>query len=281
MRILRKVGLALVAAVPVIGTAGLTYAGAPKNWQMGFEPAASTTMERITEFHNLLLVIITLVTVFVSALLLYVMYRFSEKRNPNPSRTTHNTLIEVVWTVIPVIILVIIAIPSFKLLYFADRTDDAEMTIKAIGNQWYWSYEYPDNGNFTFDAIMVADEDLQPGQKRLLETDNYVVLPVNTKIRLLITASDVLHAFAVPALGIKLDAVPGRINETWVEITREGTYYGQCSEICGLGHAYMPIAIKAVSKDAYAAWVETAKQEFARLDAPAAPTRVARTGLAE
>ncbi len=281
MRILRKVGLAIAALVPIAGDAGLVHAEVPRNWQLGFDPAASPTMERITDFHNLLLIIITLITIFVLGLLLYVMYRFAEKRNPTPSRTTHNTTVEVLWTVIPVVILVIIAIPSFKLLYYADRAEDAEMTIKAIGHQWYWSYEYPDDGNFTFDATMVATEDLQAGQNRLLDTDNYVVLPVDTKIRLLITASDVLHSFSLPALGVKLDAVPGRINETWVEITREGTFYGQCSEICGTGHSFMPIAVKAVSKEDYAAWVETAKQEFARIDDPAAPTRVARAGSAE
>jgi cytochrome c oxidase subunit 2 len=281
MGILRKVGLAIAVASPFAGSAGLGHAEVPRNWQLGFDPAASPTMARIVEFHDLLLIIITLITIFVLGLLLFVMYRFSEKRNPNPTRTTHNTIIEVLWTVVPVIILMVIAIPSFKLLYYADRAEDAEMTIKVIGHQWYWSYEYPDHGNFTFDALMVPTEDLQEGQHRLLDTDNYVVLPVNTKIRLLITADDVLHAFALPAMGVKLDAVPGRINETWVEITREGTFYGQCSEICGTGHTFMPIAVKAVSKEDYAAWIETAKKEFARVDDPAAATRVAQTGSAD
>ena len=281
MVILRKFYLGVAAALSFAGLAGVAHAEGPENWQLGFDPAASPTMERITDFHNLLLVIITLITIFVLGLLLYVMYRFSEKRNPTPTRTTHNTTIEVLWTVIPVVILVLVAIPSFKLLYYADRAEDAEMTIKVIGHQWYWSYEYPDHGNFTFDALMVATEDLQPGQNRLLDTDNVVVLPVNTKIRLLITAGDVLHSFALPAMGVKLDAVPGRINETWMEITREGTFYGQCSEICGTGHSFMPISIKAVSKEAYAEWVEQAKQEFARVDEPGAAARVARAGLAE
>ena len=212
--------------------------------------------------------IIILITAFVLVLLLYVMWRFAEKRNPTPSKTTHHTLIEVVWTVVPALILVFIAVPSFKLLYFADRAVDAEMTIKAIGRQWYWSYEYPDHGDFTFDAYMVAEEDLEAGQPRLLTTDNAIVLPVNTRIRVLVTASDVLHNFAMPSMGIKLDAVPGRVNETWVEVLREGTYYGQCSELCGTGHSYMPIMIKAVSKADFATWVEQAKVEFARLDRP-------------
>lgn len=259
----------------IAGAAGTAWAEAPRNWQMGLDAAASPTMERIGEFHDLLLVIITAITVFVLALLLYVMYRFSEKRNPTPTKTTHNTLIEVLWTTIPVVILVVIAIPSFKLLYFADRVEEADMTIKAIGRQWYWSYEYPDNGNFTFDAFMVPEEDLEEGQLRLLETDNRVVVPVNTKIRLLITASDVLHSFALPAMGVKLDAVPGRINETWMEVTREGTFYGQCSEICGTGHSYMPIVVEAVSRERFDEWVAQAKEEFARVDEPA--TSVALT----
>lgn len=276
MSVVQRLGLFLSLATMGI-LSGLPALAQSKNWQMGLDEPVSPTMERITDFHNLLLVIITLITVFVLVLLLYAMYRFSEKRNPTPSRTTHHTLLEVAWTTLPVIILVVIAIPSFRLLYFADRTVDAEMTLKAIGRQWYWSYEYPDNGNFTFDATLVPEEDLQEGQPRLLTTDNFVVLPVDTKIRLLITASDVLHSFAMPSMGIKLDAVPGQVNETWVEITREGTYYGQCSEICGSGHAYMPIAIKAVSKEEFAQWVEQAKQEFARIDAPTGPTRLAQT----
>ncbi|MFQ5774725.1 MAG: cytochrome c oxidase subunit II [Kiloniellaceae bacterium] len=276
MGVLRRLGLLPGFALLVAGLADGARAEEPRDWQLGFQPAASPTMERVSEFHDLLLVIITVITAFVLILLLYVMVRFSEKRNPTPSKTTHNTVLEVLWTTIPVIILVIVAIPSFKLLYYADRVENADMTLKAIGRQWYWSYEYPDNGNFTFDATLVAEEDLEPGQLRLLETDNYVVLPVNTKIRILVTASDVLHSFAVPAFGIKLDAVPGRINETWVEITREGTYYGQCSEICGTGHAYMPIAIKAVSKREFDSWVEKAKEEFARVDESDAGARLAQ-----
>ncbi len=282
MNILQRTGAFLFAIFTGAGVAFITFASTPahaagpRDWQMGFRDAASLTMERISEFHNLLLVTISLISVFVLALLLIVMFRFSEKRNPTPSKTTHNTLLEVLWTTIPVIILVVIAIPSFKLLYFADRVEEADMTIKAIGRQWYWSYEYPDHGNFTFDATLVDEEDLEEGQKRLLDTDYAVVLPVNTKIRLLITASDVLHSFALPAMGVKLDAVPGRLNETWVEITREGTFYGQCSEICGTGHSYMPITVKAVSKEAFAEWVEGAKEEFARTEPPARQERLAQ-----
>ncbi len=288
MAIYRKLAAAAAIITATLGTAvalsGPLLAGQPQPGQIGFQPAASPTMERIQSFHDLLLVIITLIVIFVTGLLVYVMWRYSEKRNPTPSKTTHNTVIEVIWTVAPVIILVAIAVPSFKLLYYADSVEDAEMTLKAIGRQWYWSYEYPDHGDFTFDAYMVADEDLEAGQPRLLQTDTAVVLPVDTRIRILVTASDVLHSFAMPSMGLKLDAVPGRVNETWVQINSEGMYYGQCSEICGTGHSYMPIMIKAVSKEAFAEWVEQAKEEFAGVDEPAdvadpaAPVRLAATG---
>ena len=281
MAIFGRIGVfAGVFSLPA-SLAGPAGAGQPRDWQMGLQPAASTTMERVVEFHNMLLVVTTLITVFVLLLLLYVMYRFSERRNSTPSKTTHNTLIEVLWTTVPVIFLVLISIPSFKLLYYADRVEDVDMTIKAIGHQWYWSYEYPDYGDFTFDGIMLGDDERGEGQPRLLATDTFVVLPVDTKIRLLVTADDVLHNFAMPAFGIKLDANPGKINETWMEITREGTYYGQCSEICGAGHSYMPIAIKAVSKAAFDEWVGQARQEYARAGEPAEKTRLARVQGAE
>ncbi len=245
--------------------------GGPEPWQLGLQPAVTPTMERITSFHDLLLWVITLITLFVLALLLYVMWRFSEHRNPNPSSTTHNTLIEVLWTVIPVVILVAIAVPSFRLLYFADRIEDADLTVKAIGKQWYWSYAYPDHGNFEFDSYMIPDADLKPGEPRLLAADNAMVLPVDTNIRFLITAADVLHNFAVPAFGLKLDGVPGRINETWAYIPPEyagQTFYGQCSELCGTNHAYMPIMIKMVSKADFDKWVKEAQEEYASDDRP-------------
>ncbi len=267
-----------------VGLPGMLLAAQPLPGQMTFQPAASPTMEKILAFNDLVFPIIVAISVFVLGLLVYVMWRYREKKNPTPSKTTHNTVIEVIWTVVPVIILVVIAVPSFKLLYFADQIEDADMTIKAIGRQWYWSYEYPDHDNLTFDAYMVADEDLEEGQPRLLQTDNALVLPVDTRIRVLVTASDVLHSFAMPSMGLKLDGVPGRINETWVQINAEGMYYGQCSEICGTGHSYMPIMIKAVSKEDFARWVEVAKEEFAHTDepdheiAPAAPVEFAAAG---
>jgi len=254
---------------------GSAMAVEPRNWQLGLVPPHSPTATVIQNFHNGLLVVITVITIFVLGLLLYASWRFREKRNPTPSATTHNTLIEILWTVIPIMILIGIAIPSFRLLYFADRTPDADMTLKIIGNQWYWSYEYPDQGNFTFDANLVPDADLKPGQHRLMTTDNPVVLPVGKKVRLLMTARDVLHSWAISPLGVRLDTVPGRINETWVEIDKPGTYYGFCSELCGAGHAYMPIMVKAVPPAEFDSWVELAKKTFAKVDTPNQPVKKA------
>jgi|TARA_B100000315_G_scaffold243056_1_gene266021 cytochrome c oxidase subunit 2 len=248
---------------------GVAVASEPKPWQLGFQPAASPTMERITDFHDGLLWVIFVIAAFVLGVMAYACLRFRESKNPTPSRTTHNTLLELVWTAVPVIILVAIAIPSIKLIYSADRIEDADMTLKAIGHQWYWTYEYPDHGNFTFDANMLAVDDLKDKSKRMMETDERIVLPVGKKIRLLITADDVLHNWAVPSFGIKLDAVPGKLNETWVQINKPGVYYGFCSELCGTNHSYMPIAVEAVSEDEFKAWVEKAKKKFARVDEPA------------
>ena len=270
-------GSFLVAAVGT-GTAVQAAAGIADPWQLTFQDAASPVAHDINALHNLLLVIITLITVFVLGLLLYCMLRFNANANPTPSRTSHNTLVEILWTTIPVLILVVIAIPSFKLLYFSDRTVDAEMTLKAIGKQWYWSYEYPDNSEISFDALMVEDADLEAGQPRLLTTDTAIVLPVDTNIRLLTTAEDVIHAWAMPAFGVKLDAVPGRTNETWFRIEAEGMYYGQCSELCGQRHGFMPIMVKAVSKDDFKAWVEQTKAA-ATDEGRKATVRVAATAV--
>jgi cytochrome c oxidase subunit II len=243
---------------------GEAIAAQPEPWQLNFQPAASPVMGQVESLHDLLLWIITLISIFVLALLLYACVRFRASRNASPSRRTHHTLLEITWTALPVLILVVIAIPSFKLLYFMDRVHEPEMTIKAVGHQWYWSYEYPDDGNFTFDAYMVADADLQEGQLRLLTTDNAVVLPVETDIRVLITATDVLHSWAVPAFGVKTDAVPGRVNETWFRIEEPGMYYGQCSELCGDFHAFMPIMVRAIGKQEFEAWTQLAREQFAR-----------------
>ncbi len=276
MRLFRRLLTAMAPAMAV-ANGGSALAAQPTPWQMGFQPAASPIMERVDGFHDFLLVVITLISVFVLVLMIYVFVKFNAKAHPTPSKTTHNSVIEVLWTVIPIIILVVIAVPSFKLMYYSDRAVDADMTLKVAGNQFFWTYEFPDHDDLTFDAVMVDDADLEEGDLRLLTTDNPVVLPVDTTIRLLLTANDVIHAWAVPAFGVKMDAVPGRLNETWFRIDREGTYYGQCSELCGANHGFMPIMVKAVSKDEFAAWVEKAKEEFAG-DTGSDPTRVASAG---
>ena len=264
-------GLVLLALALCVDPA---FATEPQPWEMGMQPAATPVKERIHDLHNLLLVIITLITVFVLTLLVYVIWRFNERRNPTPSRTTHNTLIEVLWTVVPVVILVIIAIPSFGLLYYMDKTQKADMTIKVTGHQWYWSYDYPDNGNISFDSNGIPEADLKPGQRRLLEVDNQLVVPVNTNIRILIAGTDVLHSWFIPSLGVQMYAVIGRLNETWMNVEKEGVYYGQCNQLCGVNHAFMPIAVHAVSKEEFARWVEEAKKKYAKNDG-AAPVRVA------
>jgi cytochrome c oxidase subunit 2 len=273
-----KKGLVALAALAGAGWSAGAFAAQPEPWQTGFQPAASAVMEAVRDFYDLLFVIIVAIAAFVLALLVYVIVRFNAKRNPVPSKTTHNTFLEMAWTAIPIVILVVIAIPSFRLLYFQKTVSEAEMemTVKVIGYQWYWSYEYPDHGDIAFDSFIVEDEDLEPGQLRLLEVDNRLVIPVDTNIRLLVTAGDVLHSWAVPAFGIKIDAVPGRLNETWVRVEREGVYYGQCSELCGVRHGYMPVAVEAVSKDAFASWVERAKVEFARAGGPDTAVELAR-----
>lgn len=239
------------------------FADAPLPWQLGFQEAATPVMEKLNDFHNLLLVVIFAISIFVCVLLAYTCIRFSAKNNKTPSKNTHNTLIEIIWTAVPVLILVAIAIPSMRLLYYSQKIENADMTIKVIGNQWFWSYQYPDHDNIAFDSYIIKDEDIQPGQKRLLEVDNRVVIPVDTTIRVQLTAADVIHSWAVPSFGIKTDAVPGRLNETWFKALKPGVYYGQCSELCGVGHGFMPIAVEVVSKEDFALWVEEAKKKFA------------------
>jgi cytochrome c oxidase subunit 2 len=247
----------LAILLGVVSASGAAMASGAVDWQLGFQEAASPVAERIHNFHTMLLYIITAITLFVTALLVIVMIRFNAKANPKPSLFAHNTPIEILWTVVPVLILIAIAIPSMRLLYYGDRTAEPEMTLKVTGNQWYWSYEYPDQGNIAVTSYMLKDNEIDPakGQKRLLSTDNPIYLPVDTNIQLLVTAADVLHAFTVPALGFKIDAVPGRINESWTRITKPGVYYGQCSELCGKDHAFMPVEIHAVSKEEFAEWV--------------------------
>ena len=262
----------------LLGSAATALAapGQPWSWALGLQEAASPVMADITWFHNFLLVLITAITVFVLALLLIVMIRFNARANPTPSRTTHNALIEVVWTIAPVVILLAIAVPSFRLLFLELDAPKADLTVKATGKQWYWSYNYPDNGNFEFDSILVEDKDLKPDQPRLLTVDNEMVVPVNKVVHVLVTGADVIHSFAVPSFGIKIDAVPGRLNDTWFKATSEGRFHGQCSELCGKDHAFMPITVRVVNDAEFAAWVAQEKKN-AGLDR-AAPTTLAAAG---
>jgi cytochrome c oxidase subunit 2 len=248
-------------------------AGQPTEWQLGFQQSVTPVMDEIVRFHTVLVWVIALIAGFVLALLLLIAVRFNARSNPTPSRTTHNTLLEVAWTVVPVIILVAIAIPSFRLLFYQLNIPAADLTVKATGKQWYWTYTYPDNGKIEFDSLMVRDTAKLNGQPRLLGVDNEMVVPVNKTVRVLTTGAEVIHAFAVPSFGIKIDAIPGRVNETWFKATREGVYYGQCSELCGKDHAFMPIAVRVVSEQAFNAWVDDAKKKWAR--DYSAPTNVA------
>ena len=268
---------AVAAGALLAGTgAAMAELGQPAPWQLGLQQSASPVMTDITSFHNFLLWIIGAITLFVLVLLLIVMVRFNARANPTPSRTTHNAVIEIVWTIVPVVILVAIAIPSFRLLFLELDPPKADLTVKATGKQWYWSYNYPDNGNFEFDSLMVEDKDLKPGQPRLLTVDNEMVVPVNKVVHVLVTGADVIHSFAVPSFGIKIDAVPGRLNETWFKATSEGRFHGQCSELCGKDHAFMPITVHAVNDADFAAWVATEKKN-AGLDATS-PTAIAAAG---
>ncbi|MEQ9489326.1 MAG: cytochrome c oxidase subunit II [Alphaproteobacteria bacterium] len=267
-------GLALAASL----VAAPAIAAKPEPWQLGLPEPATPIAEMLTDFHTLLLWIITIITIFVLVLLLWTCFKFRESANPTPSKTTHNAVLEVAWTLIPILILVGIAFPSFKVMYAADSTDDAEMTLKITGYQWYWNYTYPDHGNFTFDAYLLArtqEEASEQNAHRLMDTDNAVVLPVDTNIRLIITAGDVLHNWSMSDFGVRLDAVPGRLNETWTRINPEyagHTFYGFCSELCGTDHAYMPIMVKAVTKEEFAAWVEEAQQQFDTADGSPRPS---------
>ena len=265
MRMLKR--LAAVSAAIILAASGAALAGVgqPSPWQMGLQQSVTPVMDNIVWFHDFLLYLITAITLFVLVLLLIVIFRFNARANPVPTKTTHNTLLEVAWTLIPVIILTAIAVPSFKLLYLQQTIPQADLTVKAVGKQWYWSYGYPDS-KFEFDSIMLQDKDRKPDQPRLLAVDNEMVVPVNKVVRVQVIGADVIHAFAVPSFGIKIDAVPGRLNETWFKASREGVYYGQCSELCGKDHAYMPIAVRVVNDKDYAAWIEQAKKKYAGND---------------
>ncbi|MDT3684504.1 MAG: cytochrome c oxidase subunit II [Pseudorhodoplanes sp.] len=256
--------IALFVSTILFPAAALAGTGQPSEWQLGLQTAVTPVMADIVWFHDFLLYIITAITALVLILLVVVMVRFNARANPTPSKTTHNTLIEMIWTVVPVLVLVAIAIPSFRLLFFQLNIPQTDLTIKATGKQWFWSYTYPDNGGFEFDSLMLQDKDRKAGQPRLLAVDNEIVVPVNKTVRMQVTAADVIHAFAVPSFGVKIDAVPGRLNETWFKATKEGVYYGQCSELCGKDHAFMPITVRVVSEKDFASWIDEAKKKFAR-----------------
>lgn len=255
-------------------------AGAPRDWEMNLQPTVTENGHRIVALHDGLLVVITVITLFVLALMLYACWRFSEKRNPTPSKTTHSTLLEVAWTVVPILVLLGIAIPSFRLLRFQLILPPGDITVKATGkSNWQWEYEYPkDQGGFSFISAMLSEDEIKQaaasGQRkiedmpRLLAVDNEMVLPVNKTIILQVTGEGIIHNFALPAFGVKIDAIPGRLNQTWFKAEREGLYYGQCSRLCGANHAFMPIAIRIVSQEAYAKWLEDAKKKFAAADTP-------------
>ena len=254
----RLLGLAVAGVALAAGGAAFAELGQPSPWEWTLQESASPVMDYIIWFHNWLFIAITLITLFVLGLLIAVVVKFNAKANPIPSKTTHNTLIEVAWTLIPVLILVAVSVPSFRLLFQQLDIPKADLTIKATGKQWYWSYAYPDNGKFEFDSLLAQDK-----QPRLLGVDNEMVVPVNKVIRVQTTGADVIHAFAVPSFGIKIDSIPGRLNETWFKATKVGMYYGQCSELCGKDHAFMPIAVRVVSDQEFAAWTEAAKKKFA------------------
>jgi cytochrome c oxidase subunit II len=285
MLALLRVVASAALGLPVMLSGGMAHAGLgqPSPWQLGLQQSASPVMNSLVNFHNFLLVIITLITIFVLALLVTVMVKFNARANPTPSKTTHHTLLEVLWTVVPVAILVVIAVPSFRLLFFQQNIPASDLTVKATGKQWYWSYSYPDS-KFEFDSIMLQDAErlkVQPPPPRLLGVDNAMVVPVNKVVRVQVIGADVIHAFAVPSFGIKIDAVPGRLNETWFRATREGIFYGQCSELCGKDHAFMPIEVRVVSEQAFSAWLEDAKKKFAGSEPAPGSNALAAADLAE
>jgi cytochrome c oxidase subunit II len=259
-RRLMLLGLALLGVCAVAGAAS---AEMPHDWQLGMEPPATPVKVRLEAFHDELLVIIFLITAFVLGLLLYVIVRFNHKRHPVPSHTSHNTVIEILWTIVPVLILISIAIPSFKLMYYMARIPKPDMTIKVTGHQWYWSYAYPDQGGLAFNSNVVADKDLKPGQPRLLTADNPLVVPVDAVVRVQVTSTDVIHSWFVPPFGVQEYAMPGHLNQAWFKVLHPGTYYGQCNQICGINHAFMPIEIEALSKADFQKWLTGAKKKFA------------------
>jgi cytochrome c oxidase subunit 2 len=253
---------ALMLLVAAPGVALAQAVGAPRPWEMNMQPAFGPVKAHQIALHDLVLVIITLITLFVGGLLVWVMWRYHASRNPTPTRTAHNTFLEIAWTVVPVLILVVIAIPSFRLVYYEDRTRDADLTIKVTGHQWYWEYTYPDNNNVDFSSYIIPDDQLKPGQLRLLTVDNQLVVPVGKNIRVLQTSTDVIHSWFIPSLGVQRYAIPGRTIETWFRVDQPGTFYGECNQICGTNHSRMPIVVRAVPEKEFEAWITEAKTKF-------------------
>jgi cytochrome c oxidase subunit II len=272
--------LLMIAALPG-GAALAQVVGAPKPWEIGMQAAYGPLKAQEIWLHDIVLVIITLITLFVAGLLAWVIYRYNAERNPVPTRTAHNTVIEILWTVIPVLILVVIAIPSFRLVYYLDRTPDPELTIKVTAHQWYWEYTYPDKNNIDFSSYIIPDDQLKPGQLRLLTVDNDLVVPVGKNIRVLATSGDVIHSFFIPALGVQRYAIPGRTIETWFRADKPGVFYGECNQICGTNHSRMPIVVRAVSPEDFAAWLDQAKTKFSDAAPPPASAENATHLLAQ
>lgn len=237
------------------------WASQPERWRINLQEASTPVMQDVHDLHDLLMIMMLLIALLVFALLGIIIYRFRASKNPTPSKRSHNTLLEVVWTAIPVALLLIIAFPSFKLMFYMDKASNPEMTVKITGNTWYWKYDYPEY-EISFDSNLIPDKQLKSGQLRLLDVDNQVVVPVGTTIRLLFTSNDVIHSWAIPSFGVKKDCIPGRLNESWIKVWKTGVYYGQCSELCGMGHGFMPIAVKVVSKEEFKEWLKTAKAQF-------------------
>ena len=271
MKVFSRLAVFAAGAGAATASAGAACAGLgqPSPWQMDFQESASPVMTQIASFHFFLLWVIAAISAFVLGLLVIIIVRFNARANPVPSRTTHNTPIEIIWTIVPVIILAVIAVPSFRLLFVELAVPHPDLTVKATGKQWFWTYSYPDNSNFEFSSLMIPEKDLKPGQPRLLAVDNEMVAPVNKVVHVLVTGADVIHSFAVPSFGIRIDAIPGRMNDTWFKATTEGVFYGQCSELCGKDHSFMPIAIRVVSENDFNKWLDDAKKKYATDDSAA------------
>lgn len=263
----KSVLLGALAAVPLLDMPE-AWAQAPRPWEIGLQPGFSPVKSQMISLNYLVTGLMTAIVALVAILILWVAFRYNARRHPIPSQTSHNTIIEILWTVIPVLILIVIAVPSFRLVYYEDRTRDADLTIKVTAHQWYWEYSYPDNGNIDFNSYVVPEDQLKPGQLRLLEVDNPLVVPAGKNVRILTTGTDVIHSFFIPSLGVQRYAIPGRTIETWVRVTQPGTYYGECNQICGTNHSQMPIKVVAIPADQFNNWLTQAKSKFSQSTPP-------------